>query len=142
MAESKNKKKQKENDSKRAGKIRTLRGIPDIRRYFYMNEEPIYFISATNFNLLGADEWIKGFKFITYIECFDREHPNAFTPKQDEKPEFESIEQINNYLLEHKEVVDYIQKRGKKSKAMELRIFYIPFLKNPALFKEPRCTLG
>ena len=42
----------------------TLNGISDIRRFFYRNETPIYFISATNFNLLGADEWIKGFKFI------------------------------------------------------------------------------
>ena len=32
-----------------------LRGIPDIRRFFYSNDTPIYFISATNFNLLGAD---------------------------------------------------------------------------------------
>ena len=32
-----------------------LNGISDIRRFFYRNETPIYFISATNFNLLGAD---------------------------------------------------------------------------------------
>lgn len=42
-----------------------LRGLSDIRRFFYRNETPIYFISATNFNLLGADEWVKGFKFIS-----------------------------------------------------------------------------
>ena len=99
----------------RKQQIRILRGISDIRRYFYMNETPIYFISATNFNLLGADEWVKGFKFITYIDCFDGEHPNVFSPKQKESPEFESIEEINNYLLEHKEVVDYIKKRGGKA---------------------------
>lgn len=101
-------------------KIRLLKGIADIRRYFYMNETPIYFISATNFNLLGADEWIKGFKFISYIDCFDGEHPNVFSPKEMEHPEFESIEQINNYLLEHKEVNDFIKKRGGKGKAMFL----------------------
>ena len=93
-------------DLSRKDKIRVLRGISDIRRYFYMNKEPIYFISATNFNLLGADEWVRGFKFITYIECFDGEHPNVFSPKIKEAPEFESIEQINNYLLEHKDVVE------------------------------------
>ena len=32
---------------------------------------PIYFISATNFNLLGLDEWVKNFKYITYIDCYD-----------------------------------------------------------------------
>ena len=99
----------------------TLRGISDVRRFFYRNETPIYFISATNFNLLGADEWIKGFKFICYIECFDGLHPNVFSPKE-EMPheEFQSIEDINNYLLEHKEVVDYIKSRGKKGKALFL----------------------
>lgn len=89
-----------------------LKGLSDIRRFFYENETPIYFISATNFNLLGADEWIKSFKFITYIECFDGLHPNVFSP-QEELPhdEFQSIEDINNYLLQHKEVVDYIKSR-------------------------------
>ena len=44
-----------------------LRGVSDIRRFFHRNETPIYFVSATNFNLLGADEWVKGFKFISYV---------------------------------------------------------------------------
>lgn len=98
-----------------------LNGISDIRRFFYRNEVPIYFISATNFNLLGADEWIKSFKYICYIECFDGLHPNVFSPKE-EMPheEFQSIEDINNYLLEHKEVVDYIKSRSKKGKALFL----------------------
>lgn len=98
-----------------------LNGISDIRRFFYRNEIPIYFISATNFNLLGADEWIKGFKFICYIECFDGLHPNVFSPKAElPHEEFQSIEDINNYLLEHKEVVDYIKSRGEKGKALFL----------------------
>ena len=92
-----------------------LRGIPDIRRYFYKNETPIYFISATNFNLLGADEWIKGFKYISHIECFDGLHPNVFSPK-DEIPhdEFTCIEDINNYLLQHPEVQDYIKVKKQR----------------------------
>ena len=90
-----------------------LKGVSDIRRFFYKNETPIYFISATNFNLLGADEWIKGFKFICYIECFDGLHPNVFSPSEMPHDEFQSIEDINNYLLEHKDVIDYIKKRSK-----------------------------
>ncbi len=101
--------------------VPVLNGISDIRRFFYRNEVPIYFISATNFNLLGADEWIKGFKFICYIECFDGLHPNVFSPKEElPHEEFQSIEDINNYLLEHKEVVDYIRARGPKGKALFL----------------------
>lgn len=98
-----------------------LKGVHDIRRFFYRNEEPIYFISATNFNLLGADEWIKGFKFITYISAFDGLHPNVMTPREElPHAEFQSIEDIVNYLLEHKEVVDYVHKRGGKGKALFL----------------------
>ena len=59
-----------------------VNGISDIRRYFHRNETPIYFISATNFNLLGMDEWCKSFKFITYIDCFDGRHPNLFVPSE------------------------------------------------------------
>jgi len=96
----------------------TIKGVSDIRRSFYRNETPIYFISATNFNLLGADEWIKGFKFITYIDCFDGLHPNLMSPRNEEPhEEFQSIEDINNYLLTHSEVRDYIENRKVKGKA-------------------------
>jgi hypothetical protein len=98
-----------------------LNGLSDVRRFFFKNEEPIYFISATNFNLLGADEWIRGFKFIVYVECFDGEHPNVFSPVEEfPHSEFQSIEEINNYLLEHKEVQEFIESRGKGGKALFL----------------------
>ena len=110
--------------SKKKESHNKLNGVADIRRYFYKNETPIYFISATNFNLLGADEWIKGFKFITYIECFDGLHPNVFSPIEEiPHDEFEGIEDINNYLLQHPEVQTYLaaRKPGKKAgKAMFL----------------------
>jgi hypothetical protein len=112
--------------SKKRGrpKKEDLNGVSDIRRAFHKNEEPLYFISATNFNLLGADEWIKGFRFITYIECFDGLHPNVFSPKNEiPHDDFEGIEDINNYLLQHPEVQDYIKTRsvdGRAGKAMFL----------------------
>lgn len=98
--------------------IPTLNGVSDIRRYFHKNDTPIYFIGATNFNLLGADEWIKGFKYICHLECFDGLHPNVFSPSTEiPHDEFQSIEDINNYLLQHPEVKDYIKTRttGKKA---------------------------
>jgi biotin carboxylase len=97
-----------------------LNGISDIRRFFHRNETPLYFISATNFNLLGADEWVRGFKFINYLDCFDGQHPNVFVPGEMPHEVFQSIEEINNYLLEHKEVVDYIKQRGSGGKALFL----------------------
>ncbi len=91
-----------------------LQNISEIRRFFHRNEQPIYFVSATNFNLLGLDEWCKNFKYICYIDCYDGRHPNVFCPSEMPHPEFQSIEDINNYLLQHKEVIDLIKSRGGK----------------------------
>ncbi|MGB7327071.1 MAG: hypothetical protein WBD31_19500, partial [Rubripirellula sp.] len=95
---------------------RVLKGIPDIRLYFHRNETPIYFISATNFNLMGIDEWVRNFRYITYIDCFDGQHPHVISPSEIPHRPFTSIEDINNYLLEHKEVVDLIRRRSKDGK--------------------------
>ncbi len=97
-----------------SSKIKHLETISDIRRYFHRNERPIFFVSATNFNLLGIDEWCRNFKFISYIDCYDGRHPNVFVPTEAEHPEFESIEDINAYLLEHKEVIDLLKACKKK----------------------------
>ncbi len=94
-----------------------LRGISDIRRFFIRNQEPIYFISATNFNLLNMDEWVHRFRFINYIDCFDGHHPNILVPSERPHDTFESLEEIVNYLLEHPEVENYIRSRGDKGKA-------------------------
>ena len=99
---------------------RKLRNISEIRRFFHRNETPIYFVSATNFNLLGIDEWVRNFKYINYIDCYDGRHPNVFCPPEMPHPEFESIEDINNYLLQHKSVVDLIEHRGGKPKLVFL----------------------
>ena len=95
---------------------KTLKNISEIRRFFHTNTDPIYFVSATNFNLLGLDEWVKNFKYICYMDCFDGRHPNVLCPSELPHDEFQSIEDINNYLLQHKEVVDYVKSRGGKPK--------------------------
>ena len=87
---------------------------------FHRNEIPVYFISATNFNLLGMDEWVKNFKFISYLDCYDGRHPNTFVPPPLPHPDFQSIEDINNYLLQHPAVKDYVKGRGGKPKAVFL----------------------
>ncbi len=97
-----------------------LRNVADIRRFFLTNETPIYFVGATNFNLLGLDEWVKGLRYINYIDCFDAQHPNVFVPGKMPHEVFQSIEEITNYLLEHKEVADYVNKRGPGGKALAL----------------------
>ncbi len=100
--------------------MKKLRNISDIRRYFHRNETPIYFISATNFNLLGISEWVRNFRYINYLDCFDGRHPNVRIPEEQPHREFGGIEDINNYLLQHKEVIDYVEHRGPGGKAVFL----------------------
>ena len=88
-----------------------LRGLADIRAFFRTNETPIYFISATAFNLLGIDRWVRNFRFISYYDTFDGGHPSVFVPREREPRVFGSIEEINDYLLAHKEVRDYVAAR-------------------------------
>jgi hypothetical protein len=97
-----------------------LREISDIRRFFHRNEIPIYFISATNFNLLGMDEWVRNFKHISYIDCYDGRHPNVFVPGAMPHAEFGSIEEINNYMLAHPDVRAHIRGRGRGGVAVFL----------------------
>lgn len=99
---------------------KALRGVSDIRRYFYRNTEPVYFISATPFNLLGMDEWVRGFMFISAIDCFDGQHPSVFVPPEIPHEPWESIEDINNYLLSHPAVAELIRERGPGGKAVFL----------------------
>lgn len=89
-----------------------LRGLSDIRRFFHRNASPVYFVSATNFNLLGIDEWVGNFSYINYIDSFDGRHPAVFVPPEVEHEPFESIEDINNYLLAHRDVGEMVRARA------------------------------
>lgn len=104
--------------------MKKLRGISDIRRYFHRNEVPNFFVSATPFNLLGIDEWVRNFHYINYIDCFDGAHPSVITPPNKTDRVFHSIEEINNYLLEHKHIVDFIKKTKKDGPAKALFLFF------------------
>jgi hypothetical protein len=75
-----------------------LAGIAEIRRYFRSSDAPVYFVSATAFNLLGMDRWVRGFRFVNYYDSFDGTHPNVFVPRERSPRAFESIEEICNYL--------------------------------------------
>ena len=104
-----------------------LHGLPDIRRHFHSAEIPTYFISATPFNLLGMDEWIGNLTFVNYIDCFDGEHPSVFVPSEREHPVFESMEEINNYLLSHPEFEKLVKQnapRGRGKRGVAAFLFF------------------
>ena len=95
-----------------AGSRRHLDGIAEIRTFFRTNSQPIYFIGPTAFNLLGIDRWVRNFQYIAYYDSWDGQHPRVFTPENRPYVEFESSEQINNYLLRDPEVQEYLRRRG------------------------------
>jgi biotin carboxylase len=97
--------------------VPVLRGISEIRSFFRQNDTPVYFLSATAFNLLGIDRWVRNFTFVNWYDSFDGTHPKVFVPQERGATEFESIEEIVNHLLGHKEVSDLLASRGGTGKA-------------------------
>jgi biotin carboxylase len=52
------------------------------------------------------------------------QHPNLFSPKEEvPHDEFTSIEDINNYLLQHPEVINYIKSNAKVNGDMGKALF-------------------
>ena len=83
---------------------RPLRNISEVRHFFRTNETPIFFVGATPFNLLGLDRWVRNFSYVTYYDAWDGAHPRVFSPRRRPYVEFESGEEINNWLLVNPEV--------------------------------------
>jgi hypothetical protein len=98
---------------------RKLKNISEVRHYFRTNDVPILFFGATPFNLLGLDRWVRNFSYITYYDAWDGAHPRVFTPTHKPYREFESGEEINNWLLTNAEVrahIDAATPRGVRPK--------------------------
>ena len=76
-----------------------LNSIGDIRHYFAQNTVPYYFISASNFNLMGMHQWVKGWKHVNLLDCYDGSHPDVLVVPDNHAQVFQSIEAINAWLL-------------------------------------------
>ena len=98
--------------SKESTNRRQIQGIAEIRTFFRTNLQPVYFFGPTAFNLLGIDRWVRNFQYVVYFDSWDGAHPRVFAPKNRPYVEFESSEQINNYLLRDPEVQEYMKRRG------------------------------
>lgn len=88
-----------------------LKNISEVRHYLRTSEEPVFFVGATAFNLLGLDRWVRGFSYISYYDSWDGAHPRVFTPSYKSQTAFESGEDINNWLLRNNEVRAHIEQR-------------------------------
>jgi hypothetical protein len=88
-----------------------LHGVSEIRSFFRTNQVPIYFVSPTPFNLLGMDRWVGNFHFINYYDCFNGRHARVFVPTEIEDRAWQSMEEMNGYLLGHPEVYEFVNRR-------------------------------
>jgi hypothetical protein len=98
---------------------RRLKNISEVRHFFRTNDVPILFFGATPFNLLGLDRWVRNFSYVTYYDAWDGAHPRVVTPAHKPYREFESGEEINNWLLTNAEVrahIDAATPRGVRPK--------------------------
>jgi biotin carboxylase len=96
----------------------TLHGVSEIRAFFRTNRTPVYFVSPTAFNLLGIDRWLRSFFYVNYFDSFEGNHPRVFVPQERPYREFTSMEDVCNYLLAHKEVLDLVTRHGGRGKAV------------------------
>jgi D-alanine-D-alanine ligase-like ATP-grasp enzyme len=89
-----------------------LQSLADIKRHFAENDTPIYFVSATNFNLMGMHDWVRNWHSITLVDCFDGRHPQVMVIDDDHLQVFESIEDINSYLLNSRQAQTLFAQQG------------------------------
>jgi biotin carboxylase len=96
---------------------RVLNGLSDVRAFFHTNAVPLYFISPTPFNLLGIDRWVRNFRYLTYFDSFEGEHPRVFLPRRRDRIEFDSMGDVCNHLLRDPEILEFIANEGPGGKA-------------------------
>ena len=96
----------------KAAKKTKLTSLSEIYAYFRQNQTPITFLSPTPYNILGLGRWINKFEYINFFDSFDGTHPKIVVPREHGPHEFKSIEDVNNYLLRHKEVRARLKERG------------------------------
>ena len=91
-----------------------LEGLSEIRGHFFRDGSPVWYVCATPYTLLGMDEWVRGFRWVTYADCFDGAHPRVFVPPQSAKSTFpfETLEEMNNHLLSRPDVQAHVRRFG------------------------------
>ena len=89
-----------------------LRNISEIRTFFRINEDPIYFFGPTGFNLLGLNRWVRNFYYVSFFDPFEGTHPRVITPSRRTDEIFTSSEAITNHLLRNEEIRTILKARG------------------------------
>ena len=88
-----------------------LSSLADIRHHFATSETPYFFISPSNFNMMGMHEWVRGWHNINLLDCFDDRHPQVQVVKEAHSRLFQSVEDVNDYLLSSEAVRRLIKQK-------------------------------
>ncbi|PHS19299.1 MAG: biotin carboxylase [Blastopirellula sp.] len=95
---------------------RKLKGLSEIFSFLRKNTTPIYIVTPTPYSLLGLDRWVGGLEYINYFDIFDGQHPRSFVPTKMAHSDFQSMEDVANYLVSHPQfVAKTVKKPGGKA---------------------------
>lgn len=104
-----------------------LKNLSEILEFLRKNKTPIYFISPTPFSLLGIDQWVGNLEFINYFDTFDGKHRNIFIPSRNGPQDFDSMEDVANYLLEHPEFVERAKEKAHLADTQNGKALFVMF---------------
>ncbi|MDA7963451.1 biotin carboxylase [Ruegeria sp.] len=93
-------------DNRKRARKKKLKGLSEIFSFLRKNTTPIYVVTPTPYSLLGLDQWVGGLEFINYFDIFDGRHPRAFVPTKINHSEFQSMEDVANYLVSHPQFLE------------------------------------
>lgn len=102
----------------------TLNNYEDVKRHFSTTEQHYVFISPTNFNVQGMELWVKNWKNLNLIDVFDGIGQHTLLPTSHQLPLFESVEDVNRFLLNQEAAIQYIKARKKSTHVNALFLFF------------------
>ena len=101
-----------------------LNSCADIKRCFAANEVPYYFINASNFNMMGMHDWVRGWNNIALIDSYDHKHMQLLAVPDDPARVFQSIDEINAYMLESPAFRALLAGQGNTLRARAVFLFF------------------
>jgi biotin carboxylase len=99
-----------------------LRTLADIRTFFATQQHRTFFISPSNFNMIGMHEWVRGWHNITLLDCFDGQHAQCTNVPDDHSRLFTGVEDVNRYLIDQPKVRKLLAS-GKRGAVRDQALF-------------------
>ena len=103
---------------------KTISTIEQAKTYFQQQNNSFYFVSASNFNLMSIHNWVNNWFNVNIIDCYHGNNDSVLLPDYASVPLFESIEQINEFLLGNKQIVEHIKEQQETGTANVMFLFY------------------